>query len=216
MRKLLLPLLAVALVFSFSDADAAFNFNAKYAMHFAGPHDAKGNTCDFAVLDCAGEIVETAIVGAGNYDVYVLAVDVYGIAGVRYGVRCETAVGLPPLMMGWTPCSDFEIPEAGWPACGTSNAQTWVGEQPGPHVTVGILDVYVYPGTNAKMCADVDYRVGFAEFCDGSSPVPLCNRYQADDDAAYGCVGFNRKGYNPCSEVSTDSRSWGAVKSLYR
>ena len=79
---------------------------------------------------------------------------------------------------------------------------------------MGILDVYIYAGTNAKLCMGPDSRVGFAEFCDGSQPTPLCNH--TTNPAAFGCVGFNRLGYNPCSEVPVENRSWGAVKSLYR
>jgi hypothetical protein len=215
MKKMLLSLLGIALVCSFAGvADAAINHNGKYALHIAGPHDEKGNTCDYVMTNCAAEMVTSGASGI-RYDVYALAVDVNGIAGARFGLGCETTPigGVGFFFYGWTACSDFEIPTAGWPGCGEGNALTWIGEQAGPNVTMGILDVYVYPGI-AKLCTDVDARVGFAEMCDGSQPTPLCN--STTSPAAFGCVGFDRLGYNPCGEVPVEERSWGAVKSLYR
>ena len=60
-------------------------------------------------------------------------------------------------------------------------------------------------------------RVGFAEFCDGTQPAPLC--LEKTQPSQFGCVEFNGSGcgYNPCSTpVEGESKSWGAVKSLYR
>ena len=81
---------------------------------------------------------------------------------------------------------------------------------------MGILDVYVYPGTNAKICTAVDPRVNFSEICDGSEPAPDCNKHYADTHAAYGCVGFNRLGYNPCDVVPGERSTWGRMKAIYR
>jgi hypothetical protein len=90
----------------------------------------------------------------------------------------------------------------------------WRRARTAPHVVVGFVNLYLLPDTSAKLCADVDLRVGFAEFCDGSQPSPFCN--QLTDDAAFGCVDFNQPGYNPCGCVPTQKSTWGAVKSLYR
>jgi hypothetical protein len=209
MKKLVtLCLFATLLLALAAPAGAVKNANGKWALHYAGVHNAKANTCDLTIVDCAG-IVTEAPGTAGRYDVYVVAVDVVGISGIRYGVACAG----PFFFYGWTKCSDFEIPTTGWPGCGEANAQTWTSEQLGPHVTVGILDTYHYGGL-AVLKMDSDARVGFAEFCDGSEPSPIC--YQTTDNTRFGCVGFDCAGYNPCSEVPVEQRSWGQVKAIYR
>jgi hypothetical protein len=216
MKKMFLIVVGIALVSMLAaPAYAGHNINAKYALHFAGLHDAKANTCDFTVTDCVTELVTSAVVGAGNYDVYIIALDTEEFGGARFGLECETTLGVPPLIMGFNLCADFDIPEAGWPNCGVGEAVSFVTAQPNGHVTLGILDVYVYPGTNAKLCMGVDPRVGFAEVCD--SPVsggPVC--FKTTSVEAFGCVGINRLGYNPCGIIPVEQKSWGAVKSLYR
>ena len=212
MRAMLLGLLCIALVCSFaSTADATINHNGKIGLYLAGP-EGTGN-CGFVMGDCTAGVTYMTAAGSARVDLYLVAVDVYGISGVRYGLECNVTSGTGFYFYGWTNCADFEIAQAGFPGCDQGNAQTWSGEQAGPHVTLGILDTYVYPGTVAKLCVGPDPRVGFAEFCDGSSPDPLCNHVA---DGGFGCFGVNRFGYNPCGEVPVESRSWGAVKSLYR
>lgn len=209
MRKLIVLFACVALLCgAFATADAVPNANAKWAMHYAGVHNSKTNTCDFTVVDCS-DIVTLAPSALGRYDIYIVAVDVVGITATRYGICCAG----PFYFYGWTSCSDLELPTTGWPACNEGNAQTWGIEQPGPHVTCGILDVYHYGGVAVlKVCEDP--RVGFAEFCDGTEPNPIC--YKTTDIAAFGCVGFNCEAYNPCSEVPVENTSWGKLKSIYR
>ena len=214
MKKLLFAVLSVAfLCVMVAGANAADNGQAKWALHFAGTHDAKANTCTFQVTDCITEVVAEGPAGPGRFDVYVLALDTGGIAGSRYGLCCPEGSFY---FYGWTKCSDLEIPTDPWPACGGGNAQTWGFQKPAGHVTLGIFDVYVYAG-NAMMCICDDPRVGFAEWCDGSSPEPIClTRTVAVTPQAFGCVGFGMPGYNPCDIVATEKTSWGAVKSLYR
>jgi hypothetical protein len=196
------------------DADACYKHgNTKWALHYAGPHNAKTNTCAFEMIDCITELVETGPMGPGRFDVYVLAIDTNGIAGSRYGLFLT-----PDFMFyfyGWTKCSDFEIPTPGWPGHLEGNAQTWSSEQPPGHVTMGILDVYVYPGM-AHLQTGNDPRVGYGEWCDGAQPAPWC--CQVDYNvypAAFGYVGFGCPGYNPCGIVPVQQRSWGAVKAIY-
>lgn len=221
MKKMLVAVLGVVLVcWLAGPASAAYNHNGKFGLYLAGPEGS--GTCAYVMGDCIGAVshVNNGL-APGRWDLYLMAVDVSGIAGVRYGLTCNiTSGGL--YFYGWTACSDFEIQDPSpWPVggatgnqlCGANNAQTWIGEQPGPHVTVGILDVYAYGGTVARLCVGPDTRVGFAEMCDGSEPAPLCNHVGA---AGYGCFGINRLGYNPCDVVPVEQRSWGAVKSLYR
>ena len=214
MKKFLFAVLSVAfLCVMVTGANAADNGQAKWALHFAGEHNAKTNTCAFHVADCIVEIVEMGPPGPGRFDVYLLALDTGGLAGSRYGICCPEGSFY---FYGWTSCSDLELPSAGWPACGEGNAQTWGLQQPAGHVTMGIFDVYVYAGTG-MMCVCDDPRVGFAEWCDGTSPEPICKvRTTALTPAAFGCVGFGIPGYNPCDIVATEKTSWGAVKSLYR
>jgi len=213
MKKVFLALLGVAvLCFMATDASAVKNANGKWALHDAGEHNSKTNTCSLTITDCVSEINTVGGGGGGREDIYVIAVDVVGIAGTRYGLCCDG----PIYFYGWTKCSDFEIPTTNWPGCGEANAQTWTTEQPGPNVTVGILDAYIY-GSTVSMCVCIDPRVGFAEWCDGSEPSPICFQADGSDSRYFGCVGFNgNPGYNPCSIVPVDQRSWGAVKSLYR
>lgn len=218
MKKVLLVCLGVAvLCFMVSDANAAKNSNGKWALHDAGAHDAKNHTCGLTITDCATDINVLGGGGGARDDIYIIAVDVAGISGTRYGLCCDG----PFFFYGWTKCSDFEIPTAGWPACGEANAQTWSAEQTGPHVTVGILDVYVYADSRC-MSICVDDRVGFAEFCDGSEPSPICVRTNdgtlPGGTAHFGSVEFNASGcgYNPCSIVPTEQKTWGSVKGLYR
>ncbi len=172
------------------------NTQGKWALHYAGPHNSKANTCAFEATQCT-DIVVDAPSGVGRYDIYVIAADVDGIAGTRYGLECEG----PFYFYGWTKCCNLEIPTAGWPGCGEANAQTWSTEQPGPHVTVGILDLYVYPG-GVSLSTCPDQRVGFAEWCDATQPSPICvKRTRAD---VFGKIGFGVPGYNPCSIVPVE------------
>jgi hypothetical protein len=212
MKKALLVALGFAFIcFMAADAHAIKNDAGKWALHDAGPHNSKANTCGLAIGDCSTEINIVGGGGGARDDIYVLAIDVEGIAGTRYGLCCDG----PFFFYGWTKCSDFEIPSPGWPGCGEANAQTWSAEQNGPHVTVGILDVYVY-GSSACMSICIDSRVGFAEFCDLTQPSPIC--FSTVSAPHFGAVEFNGSGcgYNPCGVVATEQKSWGAVKSIYR
>lgn len=211
MKKVLLACLGVAvLCFMVTDAAAVKNANGKWALHDAGMHDAKANTCAKVFTDCNLDINTNGATGPTRHDIYIVAIDVVGIAGSRYGLCCDG----PVYFYGWTKCTDFEIPTPGWPGCGQDNAQTWSVERPGPNVVLGILDAYIYPST-VSMSICVDSRVGKAEWCDANQPSPIC--VDATDPAYFGSVGFNgNSGYNPCNIVPVEQRSWGSVKSLYR
>jgi hypothetical protein len=215
MKKTLLAIMTIAFVCAMAtNANAAGNHNAKFALSYAGVHDAKAHTCDYVMGNCNTDMV-VRVDGAGRYDIYVLAVDVNNLQEVRYGLKYEVTLGVPCFFYGWTSCSDFEIPSAGWPGIGEGEAQAWSAEITGqPNVTLGILDVYVYPGTNGKLGTGVDPRVGYAEFCDGAIPIPQCD--ETTLPAAFGWVGFGRGGYNPCGEVPVENSTWGNVKALYR
>jgi hypothetical protein len=217
MRKATVLVLCVALFGIMThDADACFKHgNNKWALHYAGPHNPAVNTCAYTVTDGtegAGQVVVNAPAGPGRYDIYILALDTNGIAGTRYGL-CGTGAFY---FYGWTSCAYLEIPTAGWPSCGGGIAQTWVPDAPPGHVTLGILDVYVYPGLNELYICD-DPRVGFAEWCDGGEPYPWCCRMTvAENPGAFGSVGFGTGGHNPTSSIPVEETSWGAVKGMYR
>jgi hypothetical protein len=203
---------------TFCGADAAMNHNGKFALHVGGFYGGPGASCDFVMTDCMSVVTHVVSPGGegARWDIYVIAMDVTGIAGARYGLRTEQPVGKGLFFYGWTSCSLFDISTSGWPGAGEAISQAWSAEQPGPHVTMGILDVYLYPGSNAKLCTAADPRVGYAQFCDGSEPLPLCNKHYGWVHTAFGCVGFNRLGYNPCDVVPTENLTWGVLKGLYR
>lgn len=218
MKKALAVILCAAFMSVLAaDADACYKHgNSKWALHFAGDHDSKTNTCAFTISECsttAGELVTAGPAGPGRFDVYIMALDTNGIAGTRYGLCCLGDFWF----YGWTNCADLEIPTAAWPGCDEGNAQTWGTEQPPGHVTLGIIDVYVYAQASAVLSVCDDPRTGFAEWCDGASPEPWCCQIaKSEYVAAFGCVGFGCAGYNPCGLVATEKTSWGAVKSVYQ
>jgi hypothetical protein len=215
MRRVLPILAAVALVCFVADAADANPVPSRlWGLHYAGPHNAKTNTCTYVMEDCAeaprGDAVTEAPAGPMRCDIYVVAMSMdVSMAGTRYGLCCDG----PFYFYGWTKCSDFEIPTAGWPGCGEANAQTWTVEQTGMNITVGILDVYAYAGVS-EICICSDQRVGFAEFCDGSQPSPNC--WQFDHPYVFGCVGFGQLGYNPCDYTPVEETTWGLIKAVYK
>jgi hypothetical protein len=209
MRRLLLLILCVLLPLLVSDAQGVKNSNGAFALHWAGSHDASTNTCDFQLLDVM-TLATTAPAGAGHYDVYVIAIDVVGIAQARFGLICEGSF----LFYGWTACADSDVPSAGWPDCGEGITVSWTAEQPGPHVTMGILDLYVY-GTPATLGTAPDPQVGYAEFCDGTQPDPICAQFQGNNWCRFCYVGFGESGFCWC-DLPVDETTWGAVKALYR
>ncbi len=183
------------------------NNSGKWALHYAGAHNSKANTCDF-VLEGCGDLVVEGPADPGRYDVYVIAIDVDRIAATRYGLDCDGQF----YFYGWMSCSSLEIPTEGWPGCGEGNAQSWSQEQPGPHVTIGILDVYVYEPSSLGVAPDP--RTGWAEWCDGAVPSPVCRMTVSPE--AFGSVGFGREGYDPSQEVPVIETTWGKVKAIYR
>ena len=221
MRSALLLVLTVAICFALgpvccgvANATPSGNHNGKFALNIAGPHGVKTNRCLFDITDCNTQLVTDSTDLSGRYDIHIIAMDVEEIAAGRFGLDCEVTLGPDFTFYDWRNCTDFENPTAGWPGCGEGNAVSWTSPQPGPHVVIGFFDVYLSPDMNAQLCADVDPRVGFAEFCDGSEPAPFCVR--TTNPNAFGCVGFNRLGYNPCGIVPVQRSTWGSLKSLYR
>lgn len=187
------------------------NEEAKWGLHFAGTHDPKINTCSFVLSDCSStSLVTESTETPGRYDLYVIALDVGAMAGTRYGICCEGSF----FFYGWTSCSDVEIPTPGWPGCGGGIVQAWSGERYGPHVTIGLLDLYAY-GTSKLLSACADPRTGMGQWCDGSSPTPVC--IEKTNAAYFGSVGFGTQGYNPCNPRGPGQQiSWGRLKSVYR
>jgi hypothetical protein len=216
------------LCFGITDASAGKNANAKWALHFAGTHNPSVNDCSFFVSDCLCEVVVDGPGSAGRYDIYLMALDTDGIGAIRYGLSCE-----PPsafYFYGWESCYSLWIPTgSSWPAHGGGVMQGLGYEYDG-HVTLGILDVYVAGHLSPRIYMTDDPEVGFAQMCDGTTPSPLCvSRTFASTPAAFGYIGFGAAatsslpnsqnssgGYNPCGVISTESRSWGSVKALYR
>jgi len=208
MRRIKIFLFCALILIPCGAAGAAKNGNGVWTLHYAGSHNSEANTCGFIVTDCTGQIDVNAPPGPGRYDLYILATDVVGISQTSFGLTCTGDV----LFDGWTACSDAEIPGVGWPGCGAGVTLSWTSEQPGPNVTLGILDLYVYGVTS--VCSGPDPRLGDAEFCDGSTPEPICVRM--NDVYRYGCVGFGQPGYQSCpGPLPPDQVTWGLIKSLY-
>jgi hypothetical protein len=212
MRTLLLVLVVSAMLSGMAPAGRANGTpppNA-WALHCAGQHDSKMNTCSYTVYNCLDQVQCSAQSGPARYDIYVIGVNLRApVATTRYGLLCDG----PFKFYGWTYCSDFQNKTAGWPGCGESIEQTWVVEQDAIFLTVGILDVYVYGGeSEISICAD--QRVGYAEWCDGASPSPNCET--VIHPIFFGSVGFGREGFNPCSADPVMQGSWGVIKSLFR
>jgi hypothetical protein len=185
------------------------NEHGFWQLHIAGGHDPEANTCDLEIVDIFDVIVD-APASPGRYDIYIMGADLGGIAHSRFGLHCNGSF----LFYGWTTCSDAQIPSAGWPGCDEGVTLTWGFEQPPGHVTMGILDVYVYGGP-AILCASPDPRVGYGEWCDATVPDPLC--YRTANPCPFGCVGFGYPGYlaTECGMVPVERSTWGSVKALY-
>lgn len=222
MKKIALLFAFMAIFVLVTDAGAIKNQNVKYALHYAGPHDAKANTCDFTVADCNNLVVDGPTIPSGEHmDIYVVAIDMEGIAGVRYGIDCVGGLHGETIIYfyGWTKCCDLEIPTVPpdyveWPNCGAGNAQTWSAEQPGPNLVMGIFECYAY-GDTESMSTTTDPRETFAEVCDGTQPSPICFKFSSLPH--FGTVGFNgTPGINNCSIIPTMNATWGTVKALYR
>ena len=196
--------------FMVANADAGQNGNGKFALHFAGPHDAKVNTCGSLDLqgDCNNAVISSSD-NPGRFDVYVLAIDTGASTAVRYGLSCDGTF----FFYGWTGCWTLELPTLNWPGCGEGIAHSG-NFFAGPIIVCGILDVYTYPAS-VSISTAADPRVGFAEFCDDTEPNPVCDR--TTDPLAFNTVGFNgNPGVNNCGIIPVVNRTWGRVKALYR
>jgi hypothetical protein len=210
LKRLLLCSICAALSVMTADAVAGKNQNGAWTLHYAGSHDSEGNTCGFEVVDCVTQLEVNAPPSPGRYDIYVIATNVYGIAQSRFGIECDEGF----VFYGWTSCADSEVPSQNWPGCGEGVTLNWGLEQPPGNVTMGILDVYSY-GAPSFICASTDPRVGYAEWCDGTTPTPFC--FQTTDIWRFGCIGFGQPGYQNCPPpLLVNETTWGRVKALYR
>ncbi len=211
MKRLALLIALTAMFCMVADADAGQNSNGKFALHFAGPHDAKANTCESLDLqgDC-GNLVISSSDNPGRFDVYVVTIDSGAITAIRYGLACDG----PFYFYGWTNCSLLELPTPGWPGCGEANAHSFGTGVPGPITVAGILDVYTYVGS-VSVSTTIDPRTGSAEWCDDTEPNPICDK--TTDILSFSTVGFNgNPGVNNCGIIATEHPTWGRVKALYR
>ena len=109
--------LIAGLVSLVAEADAGYNPNGKWVILSGGPHNSKLNTCAVGQSECDRLGTAVLVEESGRFDIYIMAHDVNGIAGTRYGLRCEVALGAGFYFYGWTSCSDMEDPSSAWPGC---------------------------------------------------------------------------------------------------
>lgn len=228
-RVLMLALVTLLLIAS--GAWAGKNAFGLWVLEYAGPHDRELHTCEYELEQCYfGDLQVNAPAGPGSFDLYIVAVDVGGIAGARFGLYGQGEFYFYD--GGWSSCSVFEIPTEGWPGCGEGMAMAWPQEQAGPQVTLGVLHVYAYG--EGRLWTGPDPRVGFAEWCDGSQPYVVCDKNYNDEMfsivgfGSYGCdpcyshgpgcatPGFDLELYGSCSPLPVHGKTWGAVKAFYR
>lgn len=203
--------ICAALTMGTGDIPSCAGSDVKWILHFAGDHAPEVNDCSLEILDCT-EICGATEAGLGRYDLYVLAIDVpFGIQETRFGICTEDDF----TFYGWTGCGDYEDPSSGWPGNDEGITIYWTSVFfGGPHVTLGILDVYANPPAIIKVCPDP--RVGYAEYCETDLASAYCQ--QATHPVFFGWVGFQQNGYVPCGydPVPVERGSWGAIKALYR
>ena len=210
MRRWLPFLIAILLCSAAGDTGAQRNRIGAWTLHYAGPHDPAENTCGFEVTNCMAQLEVDAPSLPGRYDIYVIATNVEALAGSRFGIACDGGF----VFYGWTSCADSEVHTDGWPGCGEGVTLNWVAEEPPGNVTMGIIEVYSY-GAPATLCASPDPRVEYGEWCDASTPYPVC--FETTDPWRFGCVGFGQPGYQNCPPpLQVNKATWGRVKALYR
>lgn len=167
------------------------------------------DTCCSIVFDDCSELAVDEAPLHTPLDVYVVAAEVDAIDGSRFGLAAARPENI--FFYGWVSKADSDDPSIGWPGSGEGIDLTWNTVQPGPFVTMGVLQIYTYGA--ARICLLPDPRVGFAEWRSGTSSA------HRKVGGVFGCVGFGpgTLGYNPCGEVvALEQTSWGAIKALYR
>jgi hypothetical protein len=216
-RTIFVVLTAMGLVSAVTTAtfcDPIFLMEHSWGLHYAGPHNSKVNTCGLTVVRCFQDpqldLVAEGPQGPGRFDIYIVALGVYGIQGTRFGLCSNQHF----YFYQWTSCGDSQLYTPGWPGCGEGVSVIWNEEQPGPFVTIGILDVYAYPPVSTmEICPDprVDYCGWFG------SAIPQ-GYDEITDPRFFGVIGFGTEGYNPfpCPPDPVERNTWGRIKATYR
>ncbi len=150
--------------------------------------------CGIAPLSsCAGSVSRIDGSGPGAIKVWkVYAAFADGssprLKGVSFGLTYATNVALPA--HGYGLCADTEIPDHAWPGSGTGNALVWDVPQ-----TATLVECYWFAGYTSggpgTFALGPNPSLGGA-FTDDSLPPNV------DPIYAYGILGFNTAGNNPC------------------
>ena len=139
--------------------------------------------------DCAG--VNASGVSADPVVLQVLALfpetATPRVAGVTFGIAYDDCVQI----LDWSPCADFELPDANWPESGEGTAMTWLDVQTTVVQQVYWFAAYVEAPEVARF-AVVPHPVQEAVFADDSIPSIL------DAVAGLGSFGFYSPGDVPC------------------
>ncbi len=133
------------------------------AVHVTDASYAGCTALDVDTLTCTTTIVEGS--SAHAQFVWILAADVWSIAGVQFAIEYDSSVSV----VGWTSCAGgLQIPETGWPASGTGVAVTWdepeYPDGPDGLAVVGYLTVEA--GSTGVVTVVNDSRIGRAEYTD--------------------------------------------------
>jgi hypothetical protein len=139
-----------------------------------------------------------------------------GVGRVRFGFVHTLAT------YAWSLCTGgSEFPEASWPASGTGNDVTWVGDcyhvaaNPVGATRIGVL--VVPEDATGLIRLALDPRAGDARFydCDGDV-AEICSDLLGVGDATVGGVEGATACGQSCDVNPIEEASWGRVKAVYR
>jgi len=226
MKTLITMLGVAAAILAIGGAQPAWagaNPNAVFAVH-VGAQINKGQ-CDVVLPDCGSFVVNTSDQGSYNLYLTVANYDSMGIAGVQFGIDYDNVLLSGIDVEGWTPCSDLEFANEGWPGANSGDLLTWEYNfncQIDPNfdspataipVLIGVLQVTAYSADTFRITPrPVDGRLKVADCLGAEDDITdaLPNRM--------GTISFGgTDGYNPCeASVPTRPTTWGNLKNLYR
>jgi len=197
-RPLLFAFLLSVMVAALA-ACASAGSDHKIAIHVL-PHSSRacGNLPE--VPGCVD--INHTLAGCGDVDVYPVIYDISGITGIEIGLTWPEAWG----SCAFTPCGmDFTISEIHWPGDGISG--TWLECQTTRSIVIGFG--WLAPTSAGLICPSPHRISGFIGVTDCS--------YAEFGPSAVFCAGVcGAEGDDPCGGPSSEGKTWGSIKSMYR